>query len=73
MIDVEYGAFGIKTNKSAPGTFSIYRKGGKGSMPFSLLGGYTSVGIAMQDIDRYNERSKETPYASKATKTRGGQ
>ena len=70
MINKEYGAFVIKTNKQAPGTFSISRLGGKGSMPLALLGAYTSVGIAKKDIDRYVARTRETNSASETTKSR---
>lgn len=65
MISVEYDTFTITTNKQAPGTFSIYKTGGKGSIPIALTGAYTSVGVAKADIDRYRARTKEAYRASK--------
>ena len=70
MISVVYGAFVIKTDVKTPGTYRIARDGGKGSMPIALMGNYTSVKIAREDIDRYLVRCNGADDASKTRATR---
>ena len=70
MIEVQHDAFTVKTDNSVPGTYRIFRTGGKGSMPLTLMGRYTSLGLAKADIDRYRARNSGGLDASK-TRTTG--
>lgn len=71
MIEILCGTFVIKTDKKNPGTYRVAKKDGKGSIPLALMGSYTSVGLAREDIARYLARCNGVENASKTRATRG--
>ena len=70
MIQIVYETFVIRTDGKTPGTYRVAKKDGKGSIPLALMGNYTSVGLAREDIDRYMARCNGVEYASKARTAR---